>query len=61
MVAPLVTLVTMLPFISIPSWSVELILVEQVHLLQLLQVLHLLSIHSLEVDSSSVGMIYVSS
>ena len=36
MVAPLVTLVAMLPFLSIPAWSMDLTLVEQAHLLQLL-------------------------
>ena len=36
MVAPLVILVMMLPFPSIPTWFVDLTLAEQVHLLQLL-------------------------
>ena len=36
MVAPLVTLVVMLPFLFIPAWSVDLTLAERVHLLQLL-------------------------
>ena len=36
MIAPLVTLVTMLPSPSTPAWSVDLTLVERVHLLQLL-------------------------
>ena len=61
MVAPLVTLVMMLPFLSIPAWSVDLTLAERVHLLQLLQVPYLPPIHSLEIDSSCFGMIDVSS
>ena len=36
MIAPLVTLVTMLPSPSTPAWSMDLTLVERVHLLQLL-------------------------
>ena len=36
MVAPLVTLVVMLPFLFIPAWSVDLTLAERAHLLQLL-------------------------
>ena len=60
-VAPLVTLVTMLPFLSIPAWSVDLTLAEQAHLLQLLQVPHLPPNFSLEIDSFGFGMIDVSS
>ena len=56
MVAPLVTLVMMLPSPSTPAWSVDLTLVERVHLLQLLQVPYLPPI-----DSSGIGMIDVSS
>ena len=47
MVAPLVTLVVMLPFLFIPTWSVDLTLAERTHLLQLLLVPHLSSIFSL--------------
>ena len=36
MIAPLVTLVTVLPSPSTPAWSVDLTLMERVHLLQLL-------------------------
>ena len=36
MIAPLVTLVTMLPSPSTPAWSVDLTLAERVHLFQLL-------------------------
>ena len=36
MVAPLVTLVVMLPFLSTLAWSVDLTLAERVHFLQLL-------------------------
>ena len=61
MIAPLVTLVTMLPSPSTPSWSVDLTLAERVHLLQLLQVPYLPPIHSLEIDSSRFKMIDVSS
>ena len=61
MVAPLVTLVMMLPFLSIPAWSVDLTLEERVHLLQYLQVPYLSPIHSLEIDSFGFGMIDVSS
>ena len=35
MIAPLVTLVMMLPSPSTPAWSMDLTLAEQVHLLQL--------------------------
>ena len=38
MIAPLVTQVMMLSFLSLPAWSVDLTLAERVHLLQLLQV-----------------------
>ena len=61
MIAPLVTLVTMLPSPSTPAWSMDLTLAERVHLLQLLQVPYLPPIHSLEIDSSGFGMIDVSS
>ena len=57
----LMILVTMLPSSSTPAWSVDLTLVERVHLLQLLQVPYLPPIHSLEIDSSCFGMIDVSS
>ena len=60
-IEPLVTLVTMLPSPSTPAWSMDLTLVERVHLLQLLQVPYLPRIHSLEVDSSGFRMIDVSS
>ena len=61
MIAPLVTLVMMLPFPSALAWSMDLTLAERVHLLQLLQVPYLSPIHSLEIDSSGFGMIDVSS
>ena len=61
MVAPLVTLVVMLPFLSIPAWSVDLTLVERVHLLQLLQVPHLPLNFYLGINSFGFGMIDVSS
>ena len=61
MVAPLVTLVAMLPFLSIPAWSVDLTLAERVPLLQLLQVPRLPPNFSLGIDSFSFGMIKVSS
>ena len=61
MIAPLVTLVTMLHSPSTPAWSMDLTLAEQVHLLQLLPVPYLPPIHSLEIDSSGVVMIDVSS
>ena len=61
MIAPLVTLGMMLPFPSTPTWSVELTLVERVHLLQLLQVPYLPPIHSIRVGSFDIGMINVSS
>ena len=61
MVASLVTLVTMLPFLSILAWSVDLTLAEQVHPLQLLQVPYLPPIHSLKIDSFGFRMIDVSS
>ena len=61
MVAPLVTLVVMLPFLSILAWSVDLTLVERVHFLQLLQVPHIHPNFSLGVDSFGFTMIDVSS
>ena len=61
MVAPLVTLVVMLPFLSIPTWSVDLTLAEQVHCLQLIQVPHIPPNFSLGIDSFSFEMIDVSS
>ena len=61
MVTPLVTLVVMLPFLSIPAWSVDLTLVERVHLLQLLHVSHIPPNFSLGIDSFGFGMIDVSS
>ena len=61
MVAPLVTLVMMLPFLYVPAWSVDLTLVEWVHLLQLLQVPHLPPNFSLGIDSFGFRMIDVSS
>ena len=61
MIAPLVTLVMMLPSPSTPAWSVDLTLAEGVHLLQLLQVSYLPPIHSLEIDSFGFRMIDVSS
>ena len=61
MIAPLVTLVTMLPSPSTLAWSVDLTLAERVHLFQLLQVPYLPPIHSLDIDSSGFGMIDVSS
>ena len=60
-VAPLVTQVMMLSFLSLPAWSVDLTLAERVHLLHLLQVPYLPPIHSLEIDSSGFEMINVSS
>ena len=60
MIAPLVTLVTMLPSLSIPAWSMDLTLAEWVHLLQL-QVPSLPPIHSLEIDSFGFRMIDVPS
>ena len=60
MVVPLVTLVVMLPFLSILSWSVDLTLVERVQLLQL-QVPHIPPHFSLGIDSFGFGMIDVSS
>ena len=45
MIAPPVTLVTMLPLPSTPAWYVDLTLAEWVHLLQLLQVPYLPRIH----------------
>ena len=61
MVVPLVTLVVMLPFLSIPAWSVDLTLVERVHLLHLLQVPHIPPNFSLGIDSFGFRMIDVSS
>ena len=61
MVAPLVILVAMLPFLSIPAWSMDLTLAERVHLLQLLQVPHIPPNFSLGIDSFGFGMIDVSS
>ena len=61
MIAPLVTLVMMLPSPSTPAWSVDLTLAERVHLLQLLLVPYLPPIHSMEIDSSGFRMIDVSS
>ena len=61
MIAPLVTMVMMLPSPSTPAWSMDLTLVKWVHLLQLLQVPYLPLIHSLEIDSFGFGMIDVSS
>ena len=61
MIAPLVTLVTMLPSPSTPARSMDLTLAEWVHLLQLLQVPYLPPIHSLEIDSFGFEMIDVSS
>ena len=61
MVAPLVTLVVMLPFLSIPAWSMDLTLAERVHLLQLLQVPHIRPNFSLGIDSFGFRMIDVSS
>ena len=61
MVAPLVTLVAMLPFLFILAWSVDSTLVERAHLLQLLQVPHLPPNFSLGIDSFGFGMIDVSS
>ena len=61
MVAPLVTLVVMLPFLSIPAWSVDLTLAERAHLLQLLQVPHLPPNFPLGIDSFGFRMIDVSS
>ena len=61
MVAPLVTLVAMLPFLSILAWSVNLTLAERAHLLQLLQVPHLPPNFSLGIDSFGFRMIDVSS
>ena len=57
----MVTLMIMSSFLSTPAWTVDLILVERVYLLQLLQVPYLPPIHSLEIDSSDFGMIDVSS
>ena len=57
MVVPLVTLVVMLPFLSIPAWSMDLSLAERAHLLQLLHVPHLPSNFSLRIDSFGFGMI----
>ena len=61
MVTPLVTLVVMLPLLSIPAWSVDLTLAERVHLLQLLQVPHIRPNFSLGIDSFGFRMIDVSS
>ena len=61
MIAPLVTLVMMLPYPSTPAWSTDLTLAERVHLLQLFQVPYLPHIHSLEIDSFGFRMIDVSS
>ena len=61
MVAPLVTLVVMLSFLSIPTWSMDLTLVERVHLLQLLLVTHIPPNFSLGIDSFGFRMIDVSS
>ena len=61
MVAPLVTLVAMLPFLSILAWSVDLTLAEQVHFLQLFQVPHIPPNFSLGIESFGFGMIDVSS
>ena len=61
MVAPFVTLLAMLPFLSIPAWSMDLTLVERVHFLQLLQVPHLPPNFSLGIDSFGFRMIDVSS
>ena len=63
MAAHLVMVIPMMmsPFPSTPAWSVDMTLVEQVHLLQLLQVPYLPPIHSLDIDSSGFGMIDVSS
>ena len=61
MIAPLVTLVTMLPSPSTPARSMDFTLAKRVHLLQLLQVPYLPPIHSLEIDSSGFRMIDVSS
>ena len=60
-VALLVTQTTRLPSLSILALFVSLILAERVHLLQLLQVPYLPPIHSMEIDSSSFGMIDISS
>ena len=59
MVSPLVT-VAMLPFLSIPAWSVDLTLAKRAYLLQLLQVPHLPPNFSLGIDSFGFGMIDVS-
>ena len=61
MVVPLMTLVVMLPFLSIPTWSVDLTLAERVHHLQLLQVPHIPPNFSLGIDSFGFGMNNVSS
>ena len=61
MVAPLVTLVAILPFLSIPAWYVDLTLAERAHLFQLLQVPHLPPNFSLGIDSFGFGMIDVTS
>ena len=61
MVTSLVTLVVMLPFLSIPAWSVDLTLAEWAHLLQLLQFPHLPQNFPLGIDYFGFGMINVSS
>ena len=63
MVAPLVmvTLMMMPPFLSRLAWSVDLTLVERVHLLHLLQVPYIPPNFSLGIDSFGFRMIDVSS
>ena len=61
MVVCLVTLVVMLPFLSIPARFVDLTLVERAHLLQLLYVPHLPPNFPLGIYSFGFGMIDVSS